>query len=569
MSKLLIQPRYRITIAGAPITPEILDCNIEITMDSAFEADTFMIDIFNVDQIIQTFINEGALVIIELGYNAIFIPIITGIITKTYNKDSQSESIIAIEGIDRVIFQLKSTIINLTINNPRDIIDIIKDICIRSGVVLNPATPPSNIRLDNYSISEESAFNAIRKLVDRLKYNVTAKSNILYVTPTISTNDVAAAITDELGFRLTKTGGVSQDDRNKSKGYNFFGAGLPVLTPMKIVTVALTEQRITGNFIIETIVHKYNSKTGYKCIGTLIEPSAVKNDSSIVQYSTTKTISSLLNDKMDNFFKKKIAIQSAEVEEFFTDNRNLNAKIGFNEDFVKGSVVPSVEAILGDKNVQLIKKPLVSSFAGNGFGLLVPVYKDMRAIVGSNNYDLQDSNIIGFLFKKTDTIPAHDAGDYMLHHKNHSKYVMKESGDEIKQIKSLKIEIGDSFLTINNPSSTSNGDLEITFSNGDKLTRIGTEWIIDSSSIKIGDGASKGAARLDDQTIINNTTDPTWIAWLNALLTALKTIPPVAPTDGGLVAFTAYTTAIALATTPIPSSLTGKINQASSKVKIE
>ena len=126
---------------------------------------------------------------------------------------------------------------------------------------------------------------------------------------------------------------------------------------------------------------------------------------------------------------------------------------------------------------------------------------------------------------------------------------MKESGDEIKQSKSLKIQIGNSFLTITKPSATSDGDLVIEFSNGDKLTRIGSEWVINASSIKIGLGATLGAARLTDTTLIHTQL----MAWLNTHTHPTAAVgppsPPLVPLFG--------------------TEKSGTIDSASNKVKIE
>jgi phage gp45-like len=59
---------------------------------------------------------------------------------------------------------------------------------------------------------------------------------------------------------------------------------------------------------------------------------------------------------------------------------------------------------------------------------------------------------------------------------------------------------------------------------------------------------SKGVARLDDSTLVNSTTDPTFIAWIAQISAAVNVLAPGA-------------------VTPIPTTVTGKISTASSTVK--
>lgn len=573
MSNAMLFPTYTVNINGAIITNDVLDCDINVLMNTSFEPDSFTIKLYNVDQLVNIFIVRGSLVTITVGYQSgIVSNLLTGIITNITYEIVNDETVTIIEGIDYIIYNLKQTEINLTLNVPTDIVEIIRQICFKCGVTLNILSIPSGIILPNYTISNTNGFDEIKKLNKRLNYVITSKSSLLYISKLANSGVTCAYITDQIGFKLSKMESVGLDGNGKVNGYNFYGAGIPTLLPTRLVTVAFTEDGIFGNYLIENVKHTYNCKTGYVCSGSFIDPFATVNSINNVGNSTVKTLAAQIGEKIKSYCENLPSIDTGILEQGFSNQRTLTAKYGMNNEKNKTLVNPSVEANIGENNVFLVKKPVASSFAGNGFGLITPFYPDMRPVIAFNRFDKQDANILGFLWKKGWVIPQHDDGDIMIHHKNHSKFVMKEDGHSNLQFKGLKIEIGSNGLTNSKPTKTDDGKYIITFDDGSELSyKNGTGWllktsgniVIDGSSIKLGESASKGTARLDDGTISNATTDSAFWIWLNGLYVALTAwVPTIDPMD---VTLKAAITALGA----FPTSLTGKINQASSKVKNE
>ena len=74
---------------------------------------------------------------------------------------------------------------------------------------------------------------------------------------------------------------------------------------------------------------------------------------------------------------------------------------------------------------------------------------------------------------------------------------------------------------------------------------------------------TKGAARLDDSTLTNNTTDSTYWTWFSNFISAFNSWSPV-PNDGGA----ALKSLLANYVTAPPTSITGKISSASGTTKI-
>jgi hypothetical protein len=557
MSFLPISPDFIITINGAPITSINFNVEIEIDLSCSFEPDIFKIKIFNIDQITQILIVKGAIVTISLGYKiGIKSNVITGIITNIKNYNDCNDSVMEIYGIDLIIYMLKQQTINLSINIPKDVIEIIREVAIRCGVILSADSVPSGVILNSYSIYNKKAYTIIKELAKRIEFNVTSKLSQLYITRSIISSITAAVITDNMGYTFYKSSGVKQNESESISGYKFEGNGLSTLIPMKIVSVNSVKQFIFSSFIIESVTHKYN-RSGYICYGNLIEVSN-NPDSINILSNDFKSLSSIISNKIDERISEQPTLDTGIVEQVFPSDRLITAKIGINPSNNKSILNKSIESSISltDK-VFVNKKPMMSSFVGNGFGIINPIYQNTRCVLGFNRFDSQDINVLGVLWDKNWTIPAHDNGDYMIHHKNHSKEVHKESGDKIEQYKSLKIQIGNSGLTVSKPSATDDGKLIITFDDNSELSyKAGDGWnlnttgnvVVNGASIKLGSGASLGGARLNDPVVL----DPSLLTWITT-----HTHPTAAPgpPSPALPVFT--------------GTDAGTIKSASSKVKLE
>jgi len=537
MSNALIQPIYSVNIAGALLNNATLDCDITVEMSTSIEPDTFKIKVFNVDPITQAFISKGSMVSITLGYNSgVVCNIISGIITSITHEIVDNEHIFVLEGIDATVNYMKKKDVHYSANTSQDVINIIKTICNSAGVSVNAIPALSGVTVENYTIENKNLYDSIKDLVKRIGYNATAKTSQLYITKTMSNAQVAANITNELDFKLTKLSGLNQNSKTKIEGYNFFGTGIPTMIPLRVVNVSMIDDSIIGNYIVETIVHKYNTKTGYTCYGNLIEPTTLVESVESYRYPTSKNLATVLSEKITKIVESKPTIDTGEVEQIFSSDRVLTSKIGVDKNKNSNIVSPSVQATIGDNNVYSIKKPLSSVFAGNGYGLIAPVYKDNRAVLGFNRFDLQDANVLGFLWKKGWVIPAHDDGEFQIHMKNHSKISMKEDGSAIIQAKSLKIQIGSTNLIVSKPSKTDDGKLLIEFDDSSELSyKAGTGWklktsgnvVVEGTSIKLGENATLGVARLNDPVVL----DSGLLTWMNTHThPTAATGPPSPPT---------------------------------------
>jgi len=453
-----IQPKYSINIEGAIFNESLFTAEIEIDMNCSFEADMFKVIIYNVDQITQRRIVEGASITITLGFKAGYnSKIITGIITKVNRKYENSDLITEIIGIDLSISRLKTAPINLSIANPTDVIDIIRNIASQAGVTLSVDSIPSGIILDSYSVNNKKAYYEIKELAKLLKYNATTKLSQLYVTSSITSTVTVGAITDFDGFTFYKISGINQDDETDVLGYRFEGNGMPTVIPMKTITLAVVDQKVFGLFVVESVKHIYDDK-GYRCEGTLIE---VKQESETINIisSDIKALSAILADKINDYIMNKPTIDTGIVKKLISETRLLTAKIGINEEETQSIVNKSIEAPIGSEEVFVNEKPIMSPFAGDGYGMIIPTYQNNRCILIFNRYNTQDINIIGYIWEKEWTIPEHDEGEFLIHHVNHSQFSMKEDGHGILSLKGLKIELNN--LSPNKTISIDDGKISI------------------------------------------------------------------------------------------------------------
>jgi hypothetical protein len=130
------------------------------------------------------------------------------------------------------------------------------------------------------------------------------------------------------------------------------------------------------------------------------------------------------------------------------------------------------------------------------------------------------------------------------------------------------------------PKRNNNDDFRLTLPDGStlyhekstgdwKLAAKGKIHLVAESSPSYNSVPADGGkfvARKDDATIINSTTDSVWITWLSGFCAVFNAWVPV-PGDGGAVLATAIK-AYLLASPP-PTSMTGKINEGSTKVKLD
>jgi hypothetical protein len=122
--------------------------------------------------------------------------------------------------------------------------------------------------------------------------------------------------------------------------------------------------------------------------------------------------------------------------------------------------------------------------------------------------------------------------------------------------------VGNVSLSANtNLDVSSTGAMDISSSSTLDMSATGA-MTVSGSTVNINNGTF-GAARLNDLTLSNASTDPAWWLWWSLLSTQIAALPTV-PLDGGAT----LKAGLAALFATIPTQIVGKINSASGTVKV-
>lgn len=258
--------------------------------------------------------------------------------------------------------------------------------------------------------------------------------------------------------------------------------GQPDLRVGQRVTLKLTDpaDALQGTTRINHLRHRFSTRSGYTCDVTLVaaEPGqvvrSVRGPHRIVQR---------VQDVAERATGERVAIDVGEVSTYDAGKDKHLATLNYGQSPPRGSVAPSVEEPINEQP-QLTAKPIVSPFAFNQCGLVVPVYPKMRALLAHNNGLTNDALVAGFVWPENPKAerPPNDAGDYWLclptgldgNGLPTGKSVddlTDASGFRAINIKGLKIAIGDSLLEAlgERPAPPTDESFEIEHTSGTKV----------------------------------------------------------------------------------------------------
>ena len=259
-----------------------------------------------------------------------------------------------------------------------------------------------------------------------------------------------------------------------TQGFSFLSTGDPKMRPGQPVRAEVTgvigNSRLNTNpgdiFRIHSVVHKFSPTDGYVCEGKAVK--VIQNDPAaqrkarVTQQPTGQSI-------VDNFTLlakqaatgQGAAIEIAKVKEYSAtgaagDKHRATLYYGQVSDPVETQ--PSIHANVETKEEQIAeKRPMISPFAWHKCGLIVPVYKGMKAVLAHNRGLGDDSLVSGFIWSETPAIepPASHAGDWWLclpidydganppsDSTKAANDLIANSGKRVIEVKSLKITVG-------------------------------------------------------------------------------------------------------------------------------
>jgi hypothetical protein len=193
---------------------------------------------------------------------------------------------------------------------------------------------------------------------------------------------------------------------NAIDGRDFTIAGDPTLRPNDTFILDGTTYRI------ERITHALSGDGGYTCSGRAVDPAATVADQKKGGRPDAAMVAGVLQDNLIAREQRRPAVSAGEVDAYTAGTHRATIKIG---------TVPqpqmtnrTVEAPLAASAVALPEKPLVSPFALDKCGLVVPVYPHMRALLVHGWNDPNDAVVGGFLWSSGMTPPPNRPGDWWL-----------------------------------------------------------------------------------------------------------------------------------------------------------
>jgi hypothetical protein len=165
---------------------------------------------------------------------------------------------------------------------------------------------------------------------------------------------------------------------------------------------------------------------------------------------------------------------------------------------------PTVQAPLRDSPATLPDKPMASPFAFHKCGLVVPVYKKMRALMVNGWHEPNDAVVDGFLWSSDMTPPPNRAGDWWLCLPTQfdadglptgptADDLITVDGQRVISVKGMKISVGAGLLNTagSRPSPGSDESLTIQTDKGAKITLSGSQIQLTDGAVTVTIGNGK------------------------------------------------------------------------------
>jgi hypothetical protein len=210
------------------------------------------------------------------------------------------------------------------------------------------------------------------------------------------------------------TGEVDDDGVRKTQprtSLSLTTLGIPGLRVGQQATLDVSEP--PGTLRVNHVVHRFSTRTGYTCDVVL----AVAEPGAAIRTSTgAHAVVDRFRSIAESAHDERASIDVGQVAEYEAgaDQKHL-ATLDYGQPASSGIDSPSVAQPIKD-DPKLHRKPIASPFAWHQCGLMVPVYKGMRAVLGHHRDSTNDALVMGFLWSEDPRYepPANEAGDYWL-----------------------------------------------------------------------------------------------------------------------------------------------------------
>ncbi len=425
----------------------ILDADIVLTMLEGATVDTFKITLTNLPEDASkalkakqvkvaaqleaakkagaaTSPSQPLLVNIYLGYfdelstfksTSVMIGAVTSIKT-TVNQNGLLETVV--EGEEIGGYKLRTTYKPYDNRGDTTIKDLVEQIARDADVhVADGSNLDPQAKLGNYTLKANNSLEALRQVANIAQVPLVVRDGKIFIKESVGK--------DETPLLDPDTNIVSQDQINDTNGITDGKASGEVTTSLNLTVLGIPELRVgqkaklknppdqNKNMRINQLVHRFSTHTGYICDMTVVVADQGKLTTGPVG---VHGVVRRIRDLAESAQNQKPAIDVGEVTDYEAGNDQKHlATLNYGQSPAPDAVAPSVEVKVGT-TTQLHSKPIVSPFAWHKCGLIVPVYRGMRALLAHNLGSVNDALVAGFLWSEDPVYqrPKNKPGDYWL-----------------------------------------------------------------------------------------------------------------------------------------------------------
>jgi hypothetical protein len=288
-------------------------------------------------------------------------------------------------------------------------------------------------------------------------------------------------------------------------GFRFIITGDPKLRPAHPIFVDVdAEGYKTTQFRVHTLVHSMSLEGGYVCEGVALKPcetDACRRAQDAIGQPTPQVVADAISRRIKTDAATRPPLEVASVKEHFPGTFTQTphrATLYFGQKFLRTETQPSINVAVQQDEEKLYRtKPIISPFAWYKCGLVVPVYKGMKAVLGHNLNLKDDAMVAGFTWSQTPSFPppASRTGDWWLclpvdlsgdnpptDQTKAANDLTANSGHRTIEVKGLRIVVGESKLGNVGIRPTEANDDELLIDHKSAQIKIGSDGTIEISA---------------------------------------------------------------------------------------
>jgi hypothetical protein len=378
---------------------------------------------------------------VKLGYmdtfsSSDFQEVVDGFFTKIERKIESNKEVTIIKGRERVTHLLTEARVDFSVDESTSPQTAAQRVLERASVGTDAVT----VRIEGERVVDRRLVGTAIEVLDEIAYAADAEmlvvdgkvnigmpiTNDSYVRPPFSIETNLAEFrpfTQSLPADNATT--LPQPTpATEATGFRFVITGDPKLRPAHRMGVDVDAPGYTTTqFRVHTLVHSLSLEGGYVCEGVALKPcetAACRRQQDAIGQPTAQVVADSISRRIRTEAQARPPIEVTSVKEHQAGSSSQTphrSTLYFGQQFLRTETQPSINVAVEEDEEKLLRtKPVVSPFAWYKCGLVVPVYKGMKAVVGHNLNLRDDALVTGFIWSQTPSFPppAANAGDWWL-----------------------------------------------------------------------------------------------------------------------------------------------------------